>query len=73
MKSTNTSNKDGLSKGRYMTFANGEGVEVRCEQGGVWVTQVNHDRDVCLSPGERFVSNSSDMILVYAFKRASFC
>jgi Protein of unknown function (DUF2917) len=68
MDSTNMSSNEGLAKGRYMTFANGKGVEVRCEQGGVWVTQVNHVRDVCLGAGECFVSDSSDMVLVYAFK-----
>ena len=60
--------RSGLAKGRYVTFADGENVEVRCEQGGVWVTQANHHRDVCLSAGERFVSRSKDLVLVYAFR-----
>ena len=70
MESTKFSNKEVLAKGRYVAFPNGKGVEVRCDQGGVWITQVNHDRDVCLGTGETFTSDSSDMVLVYAFKRS---
>jgi Protein of unknown function (DUF2917) len=58
----------GLKTGRFVTFPDGHHVEIRCDAGGVWITQDNGVRDIHLAAGDRFVSNRAEALSVYAFQ-----
>ena len=57
-----------VAKGSLLSLGQGNQVEIGCESGAVWITQDNDPRDVVLNAGERFVSDRSGTVLVYALQ-----
>lgn len=57
-------------KGDLLTVDQGGPVEIGCESGAIWITQDNDVRDVVLNAGERFITDRSGAVLVYALQPA---
>jgi hypothetical protein len=55
-----------LNTGQLLDIHDGQGFEVVCLDGAVWVTQSNDPRDIVLEAGESFVLDKRGLALVCA-------
>jgi hypothetical protein len=55
-----------LKTGELLDIHDGEGFEVVCLEGAVWITQSNDPRDIVIKAGESFVLDKPGLALVCA-------
>jgi hypothetical protein len=55
-----------LSTGQLLDLHDGEGLEIACLEGAVWITQSNDPRDIVIAAGESFVLDKPGLALVCA-------
>jgi hypothetical protein len=55
-----------LNTGELLDIHDGEGSEVVCLEGAVWITQSNDRRDIVIEAGESFVLDKPGLALVCA-------
>ena len=55
-----------LNTGQLLDVHDGEGLEIVCLNGAVWITQSNDPRDIVIKAGESFVLDRPGLALVCA-------
>jgi hypothetical protein len=55
-----------LNTGQLLDIHDGDGLEIVCLEGAVWITQSNDPRDIVIEAGEAFVLDKSGLALVCA-------
>ncbi|MBG9386924.1 DUF2917 domain-containing protein [Caenimonas aquaedulcis] len=54
-----------------LNIADAAGVQVRCEQGSVWLTLDNDPRDIVLEAGDAFHTDEHGLMLVYGLENST--
>jgi hypothetical protein len=60
-----------LQRGRFLRLRQAAGGTVVTHTGSVWITEQDSERDVVLSPGQKFTLSRPGLALVEAFSDAS--
>ncbi len=60
-----------LNDGQMLRVVDGAGVTVTCNEGTVWVTEADQQRDVVLEAGTRVRLKRAGLTLIQALKPAS--
>lgn len=61
-----------LAKNRMMMLTDAKESRISCRSGGLWITQDNDLRDIVLAPGDSFIFDAGDPVLVSALVDSSF-
>lgn len=61
----------GLAEGSLLTLPDGLEIEVRCESGALWITQLDNPNDIEAKPGDRRLIQNAKASIIIAVEAAT--